>query len=286
MESVVHRGFSSCAVGGLVIFFSLTTIVMSSPAYPWLEDSTSTERTLLDISPPPNTVRVAEDSTSFATWLRQLPLLPERTPVALYNGERKENQSAHYAVLAIDIGRRDLQQCADAAIRLRAEYLFSQHDFDRIAFRFTSGDTAAWISWSEGTRPVVRGNQVDWQQNARPDSSYRSFREYLDTVFMYAGTISLNRDLKRKTDLCAAEPGDILLRGGSPGHAVIVIDVARDTLTDTRYLLLAQSFMPAQHIHILKNPNDQSISPWYPCECDQTLVTPEWTFHCSDLRSF
>lgn len=279
-------GGAAKLIGGLVLLLSMNPTAVSQSAYSWLNGREAATRTVASITPPTHAARLTADSTSFTTWLRKLPLLPEQTPVRLFNGDPKENQAVHEAIIDIDIGARDLQQCADATIRLRAEYLFTHCQHDRITFRFTSGDTASWLDWREGYRPLVRGNDVSWRQSALRDSSYRSFREYLDTVFMYAGTISLSRDLKKKPDLCTAEPGDILLRDGSPGHAVMVIDVATDTASGTRYLLLAQSFMPAQNIHILKNPADQSLSPWYPCTCEDTLVTPEWTFHCTDLRSF
>lgn len=50
--------------------------------------------------------------------------------------------------------------------------------------------------------------------------------------------------------------------------------------------LLAQSFMPAQDIHILKNPISGNLSPWYKLEETKSLVTPEWTFTYSNLKRF
>jgi hypothetical protein len=40
--------------------------------------------------------------------------------VLLYNGAPKFRQDVHAAVIDIDVGTRDLQQCADATMRLRA----------------------------------------------------------------------------------------------------------------------------------------------------------------------
>ena len=44
--------------------------------------------------------------------------------------------------------------------------------------------------------------------------------------------------------------------------------------------------MPAQEIHILKNPNDRNMSPWYSATYGEHLVTPEWTFARGELRRF
>jgi hypothetical protein len=55
--------------------------------------------------------------------------------------------------------------------------------------------------------------------------------------------------------------GDIFIQGGFPGHAVVVVDVALNTDNGQQVFLLAQSYMPAQDIQILQNPNDEELSP-------------------------
>ena len=42
-----------------------------------------------------------------------------------FDGLEKWNRSVYCAVVDMEIGKRDLQQCADAVIRLQAEYLYS-----------------------------------------------------------------------------------------------------------------------------------------------------------------
>jgi hypothetical protein len=44
--------------------------------------------------------------------------------------------------------------------------------------------------------------------------------------------------------------------------------------------------MPAQEIQILKNPNNNKISPWYLSDFGEILKTPEWTFKKGDLKRF
>ncbi len=137
------------------------------------------------ISPPEGYRRIVADSGSYSDWLRQRPLKPAGTPVRLYNGDLKRTQQVHEAVYDIDVGSSDLQQCADAVMRLRAEYLYSKSIYDSISFNFTSGDEASFRQWIKGIRPKVTGNQVEWVQSAEIDSSYRSFRKYLNIIFKH-----------------------------------------------------------------------------------------------------
>lgn len=195
-------------------------------------------------------------------------------------------QAGNHAVIDIDIGTHDLQQCADAIIRLYAEYWYSQGDFDKIVFQLTNGDTASFVVWSTGYRPQVADNVVTWQKDAHPDSSYRVFRQYLDFVFTYAGTRSLSQQLNTVSAVREITVGDILIQGGSPGHAVLVIDVAVNKQTREKVFLLCQSYMPAQDIHILRNLKDPEMNPWYMFGRTDTLCTPEWIFLKSDLKRF
>ena len=198
---------------------------------------------------------------SFTGYLRNLPLMPKGSKVMLYNGKKKSNQSAAYAVIDMEIGNRDLQQCADAVMRLRAEYLWKHKRYGEIKFNFTNGFPAGYKKWAEGNRIKVSGNQVQWYAAGKGvDYSYKTFRNYLDMVFMYAGTASLSRELQA-VSYTSLQPGDVFIKGGSPGHAVIVVDVAVHPTTKKKVFLLAQSYMPAQQIHILVNPVSRSLSP-------------------------
>jgi len=270
----------------ILVGLALLPGVGHARAYSWLASYDTSQTIEQRISVPEGYVRTAVDSTGFAHWLRHLPLKAAGTPVLLHNGSHKTNQAAHVAVIDIDRGSRDLQQCADAVIRLRAEYLYGRGLYDSIVFNFTSGDPARYRDWIRGLRPRVRGNTVTWEQKAAVDSSYAGFRKYLDVVFTYAGTLSLRRELKPKTSLDDIVGGDVLIQGGSPGHAVLVVDVAVDTADGQRVFLLVQSYMPAQDIHVLKNPADVRLSPWYSTECGEVLPTPEWLFRPSDLKAF
>jgi len=228
--------------------------------------------------------RVELEAGSFGMFLRDFPLKPHGTEVRYYNGTIKPSD-VHAAVLDIDVGTRDLQQCADAVIRLRAEYLFKTKQFEKIHFSFTSGFNAEYVKWMDGSRIVVSGNEARWVNRGSRDDSYENFRKYLDLVFAYAGTQSLSREMENipAEDL---KPGDVFLKGGFPGHCVIVMDMAENPQTGERIFIIAQSYMPAQDIHILKNPANSDTNPWYPLDFGDELVTPEWTFTRDQVYRF
>jgi hypothetical protein len=126
---------------------------------------------------------------------------------------------------------------------------------------------------------------VSWRSGGRADASHASLRRYLDTVFAYAGTTSLARELKARKP-AELQVGDVFIRGGFPGHAVLVVDVAFDPASGKRVFLLVQSYMPAQDVHVLRNASGACRSPWYEIPTDGVLRTPEWTFQMNELRRF
>lgn len=257
----------------------------ASDAYPWAGQYHERDTIENRITVPDGYQRINAGRDSFQYWLNHLPLKREQTAVYLYNGEKKNDQNVHAAVIDIDIGGANLQQCADAVIRLKAEYLYSKGSFQAIHFNFTSGDNATFETWIDGYRPIVSVNNIKWQKQADFDSSYSNFRKYLNTVFMYAGTSSLNQEVQAISNN-EMEAGDIFIQAGFPGHAVIVVDMAVHHETGKKIFLLAQSYMPAQNIHILKNPVNKALSPWYEAAFGNELQTPEWTFKKEHLKRF
>ncbi len=223
--------------------------------------------------------------SSFADYLRNLSLKPHGSKVHTYSGGIKMNMSAYEAVVDMDIGDRDLQQCADAVMRLRGEYQFSQERQDAIVFKLTNGFEVPFSKWRDGWRVKVLGNDTSWVKNAEYDESYEAFRDYMEFVFIYAGTLSLDRDLA-SVPFEEMEIGDVFIQGGSPGHAVIVVDMAENAETGEKLFMLAQSYMPAQDIHVLSNPNDEKTSPWYRMDFEGELATAEWTFEKNNLKRF
>jgi hypothetical protein len=228
--------------------------------------------------------RVKVEKNSYGQYLRDLPVKPDGTKIKLFNGD-VTNKDVHEAILDIDVGTRDLQQCADAVIRLRAEYLFGQGLYKKIHFNFTNGFNADYSNWMNGKRIVIKGNKTYWVKRTGYSKEYNSFRKYLDVVFAYAGTLSLSKEMKF-VSIGDIQIGDVFLKGATPGHSVIILDMAENKKTGEKIFMIAQSYMPAQDIHILKNFENKELSPWYSVKFGEVLNTPEWEFERGQLMRF
>jgi hypothetical protein len=238
-----------------------------------------------DIPTPKGYERSQNVEGSFGLYLQNIPLKKDKT-VYLYNGEKKGNQTAQYMVLDVSVGTRDLQQCADAVMRLRGEFLFKQKAFDKISFKSVDGNVMRYVNWANGSRNLLKPQDLTATLKPSADMTYSTFLKYMDFVFAYASTLSLEKELKPVGKISDIKIGDVFIKGGAPGHAIIVMDLAKDKKTGKKVFLLAQSYMPAQNIHILNNPNDAKMSPWYAEDFENQLITPEWDFEKSSLRHF
>jgi hypothetical protein len=252
--------------------------------YEWQSNFNSATSIINQISTPTDFKRIKTTRNSFQQWLQFLPLFPAGQKVKTYDGSLKWNQQVHARVVDIDVGKRDLQQCADAVMRLRSEFLFGKKEYDKIHFNYTNGTKVSFDDWRKGRKPQVKGNKVTFSNAGKKDNSYASFKKYLIQIFSYAGTASLEKEMK-SIPLKDMQIGDVFIQGGHPGHAIIIVDMAEDTNGKKLYLL-AQSYMPAQNIHILKNPTNKKWSPWYELIPNQNIHTPEWDFSSEDLKRF
>ncbi|MFO0660217.1 MAG: DUF4846 domain-containing protein [Polyangiaceae bacterium] len=256
--------------------------------YPWLSDTAcdgpAVVGSLSDrFATPRGFRRVALTDGSFGAWLRTLPLASSEAPVLTFKGKvlHPATHENIAAVVAIDIGHADLQQCADSVIRLHAEWRWSRGDRS-MSYRAAAGTMMSLESWWRGARPVADGAKLRWEPTGRPtEPSHSSFRHYLDDVFAWANTGSLSVQAK-PVDVRDLTPGDFVVVAGSPGHAVLVLDMAQDDKGHRR-VLLGQGYMPAQSFQVLR-PNRES--PWFEIEPDTDgLTTPFWpTFPWSSLR--
>jgi hypothetical protein len=215
---------------------------------------TATETVFTRFAAPEGFKRIRCATGSFGAWLQSRPLKPRGTKTLTYRGNIARTDDYTAAVVDMSIGQYDLQQCADAVIRLRAEYLFAKKDFRAIHFNFTSGFNCDFIHYADGYR--YQPNET-WKKTAVKDYSHASFLRYLDLVFSYAGTLSLEKELNKVDNPATIQAGDIFIKGGSPGHCFIVMNVSINSAGQRKFML-AQSFIPAQNIQLL-----QYGTPWF-----------------------
>jgi hypothetical protein len=224
---------------------------------------------------------------SYSHWLRHLPLLAPGSPVRDYTGATVyPGVGAIAAVVDLDVGRRDVQHCMDTVMRLRAEYLWWRGQGERVRFRYVHGGYLGWSDWSRGLRPRPVGSRIHLEQSAPVDRSRAGFDRYLFFMFMMTGSIhNIREPFVQWKDLQA---GDFFVqappRPGSLGHAVVVLDIARNDRGEV-IALLAEGFVPAQDMHVLAPLGGGT---WFRMDPSTPVKTPIWhyPFQWSELRRF
>lgn len=268
----------------LILFSNTATVQQPEPVYRGMIDPTGTTIESR-FQTPPGYERISDEEGSFARWLRDLPLKAHGSTVKYYNGSTKSSRGVYAAVIDKAIGSGDLHQCADAVIRLRAEYLWETEQYDRLHFKLTNGWNMEYTEWMKGKRFKIKGNTTWWENGTARANTYEDLWGYLTVLFNYAGTYSLNKELKA-IDTQEMQIGDMFIRGGFPGHVMIIVDMAVNPQTGQKVFMLAQSYMPAQELQVVINPNNSSLGVWYPADFGETLYTPEWTFKRSEFKRF
>lgn len=225
--------------------------------------------TIGDIPTPWGYERINGDDAAYSEFLRSLPLKSRGSDVMLYTGGKSRFQSLNYAVVDIPL-LSNVEQCADACIRLRAEYLFNSGQYGKIHFRNVNGKT---MNYSGG-------------------ASRRAFNSYLRNVYGLASTFSLSREMKQRP-LAELQPGDVFVyaavdRPGNHkyGHAVMVVDVAVNK-NGKKAFLLAEGNTPARDIHVMRNFENPFRSPWFFLDDDaDMLILSVFPYKSNELRHF
>jgi hypothetical protein len=254
--------------------------------YPWHADESIEALGAVDTlhhryRPPAGFRRVELETQSFGAWLRHLPLAAPATPVRAHDGRElyAVDDPRIAAVTTLDVGASDLQQCADAVMRLHAEWRWHLGQVEDLAYA-SGGGLIPWRRYLDGQTPIAEGNSFRWRGGRPRPPTHAHFRRYLDQVFSWANTVSLARQAARPRPE-EVTPGDFFILPGSPGHTVLVLDLAR--AGDGRTVaLLGQSYMPAQSFQVLRAAGGRV---WFVLDPDEDVVTPFWRpFPWSSLR--
>ncbi len=225
--------------------------------------------TVGDIPTPLGYERIEGDDAAYSRYLRSLPLKAKGAKVQLFTGGKASFQSINYAVVDLPL-LSNAEQCADVCMRLRAEYLFNNAEYRKIHFNNVNGETMLYTG----------------------GSSRKAFERYLRNVYDVASTFSLSRELKRRR-LKDIQPGDVFVYAAADrpgkqkyGHAVMVIDVARNKQGQKAFLL-AEGNTPARDIHVMRNLKNPIRSPWFMLDDDaDNLLLAVFHYKASELRHF
>jgi len=255
----------------------------ASDDYPWPRSNAAYDPLAARLPTPRGFRRVPLERGSWGDWLRHLPLLPRGSPVTSHRDDLVMPGDFPALAAVADLDVRKNQECADTILRLRAEYLRQAGRDREIVFKAANGEAISWGRWKGGMRPHSDGRRLWSTRDARPDASRASFDRFLDAVFTWCGTYSLAQE-GTAASITDARVGDFFVHPGNPGHAVLIVDLARNDSGRTRALLL-EGYMPAQSAHILARARGL---PWFDLDPERPLYTPVWggRFRATELRRF
>jgi len=229
--------------------------------------------------------RVKYNTGTFQEYLRNYKLKPFNSKIINYDGSEYYWQVGHIGILDIPVPKNGLQQCADALIRIRSEYLWEQNRKNEIGFNFTSGHYCSWLKYAEGYRPTINGNKVVFNRVGPKNHTKSNFYKYLNLIYTYSGTLSLYNELPKIASINELKVGDMLIRGGTPGHIVMITDEVINEKGEKRFLLF-QGNTPAQSVHLVKNLEETELSPWYDLKFDAKIGVSNYTFAKSKYVRF
>jgi len=259
----------------------IANAVIITPNYINEAGATISDRVIV----PEGYKRVEYAEGSFEVYLRNYQLKQFGSKIINYDDTKYYWQQGHIGILEIPVPKNGLQQCADALIRVRSEYLWENNRKDEIGFNFTSGDYCSWLKYAEGYRPKINGNTVTFSKTASENHSKENFYKYLNLIYMYSGTLSLYHELPKINNAKDLKVGDMLIKGGLPGHIVMICDEAVNERGEKIFLLF-QGNTPAQSVHLVKNLEDSNKSPWYRLEKDAVIPVSNYTFYDSKFVRF
>jgi hypothetical protein len=207
------------------------------------------------------------DSQEYGRWLRGIPLKPQDTPVLAFDGRLVKPADRISGIVDLNVAS-PYCQCADMAIRLRAEFFWSSGRIGKIAFRSLSGQRISMQDWLQGSYHVsTGGDRIDFYPGEVRPASRREFEDYLEFVWRFANSRSLARDLTKVPEEDLA-PGDMYIQPapyGGLGHLSLILDIAEDG-RGGRIFLWAYGFVPAQNLHLPLPGEGNGVGEWYTLE--------------------
>jgi len=216
-----------------------------------------------DIPVPDGFHRIAQLRSTYTGWITDLPLKSGKT-ILDYTG--KVIRNTFYKIWAVLdrplLFQQDLEQCADFAMRLWA-------DFHQEAGRLED----LFLFDYSGNKKFYKNADLPYQR-------------FLKQAFSYSNSYSLKQGCQTVTPV-NLRPGDLIVQNerGGVGHVSVIMDMC--TSPDGRVLfLIGYSFMPAQEFHIEKADPSYGISGWFSLEGYYRYLTDHLNMGKPVLRRF
>jgi hypothetical protein len=199
----------------------------------------SSSRKIIDIKPPESFTTDTFPSLSFSSFLQNLPVSDSSI---IRDHRRQIINSSFYNVLAVVniplLFNDDLEQCADFAMRLRAEYYKTANKLDGL-YLFD-----------------YNGNKQFYK------TSGLSYEKFLRKMFANSNSYSLKKGCIgiAKEEL---RPGDLIVQNvdGGIGHVSVIVNSCTSK-KGQRLFLIGYSFMPAQQFHI-EHAGSYGMDGWF-----------------------
>lgn len=201
------------------------------------------QRLVNDIPVPAGYKAVVYPADGYSNWLTRRPL---KNSLEILDHAGREIPYGSYSVYAVlDLPllfTGDLEQCADYAMRLWAEY---HKDTNRL--------NKLYLFDYNGRRQNYRASNL-------------SYRNFLRRAFANSNSYSLKKGCI-VVDTSALMPGDMVVQNerGGVGHVSVLMNVCRNTAGQKLYLL-GFSYMPAQEFHIEKALEGYGTDGWFTLE--------------------
>ena len=173
-------------------------------------------------------------------------------------------------VVDLDMKGRRLEQCMDILVRLYAEYLWKSNRIEDYKLPMPGGYWLNWKDWRKGYRPFFKGIDITLKKTSRPDTSLKTYQSYLNMVYSEAHTQQFYHAYQ-PLDRTAVKIGDIVIRKGTKGHAVMIVDLAKNE--NGEYIaLVGNGDTPACQFFLLKHRKNEV---WIPLRFeDEILALP------------
>jgi hypothetical protein len=234
-----------------------------------------------DLTLPQGCTRIEYSPNSFSGWIQRMPVKGNKSILTYRGAMLPARVYDRFAVLERPLlFSEDLEQCADFAMRLWADYHAETDRLDELfLFNYT------------GEKQFYSASNLSYLAFLR-----RAFA-YTNSYSLKQGCVDIDAALNAEnlvtTSAPRLHPGDMLIQNdtGGIGHVSMIVDACQDD-SGNRYYLIGFSFMPAQEFHIERAPSGRiggkrvGIENWFSYEGYIRFLNAYYPYGIPVLRRF